>query len=1267
MRIDELITPTPPSAPSTISGSGSGSELIAHTHTEGVDSEAASLLLHFTRGEGNEVAREASCSSSSSFSKGLGSDGGREGSPLRPAPFPIEGIVSYDRLQLPSSSTRPATVEGNRDGASATAVKTWAGPARNRSRSGGTYSPTPTTITTNLNVIRGRSVSYKDKDKFPSDTSTSPNPRNLVGRNNDNSSSGGIPSSPHIAHAPIATPLPSPLPLLDNPHTAARLGLSAPTLQSHLQPPQDSPIVESHTSTSTSGPRHRTRLEAEGSVPVRPSDAGLSDRAGSDSSSGRKGRGSSSAAAGPSQTRIQNPTQTSTSTSIPIPTPITTPGSSSRAPGTQSQSRSRVQVQVPVQTQGTSPDHLALTRTAPGPNPNPDLGDRASASGNLIRAEMIEPEPARPTFTTISTSIPASTPASTTISTSTSTLTPTSTDAEQRRLEYLVWKFGRDMQDTDKETAASRRPILISIFRRLVIQSSLEMIEPLVYSKLELPNRCYVQCGQCRTDESGYSFEMLVHHPFRDEMDDWSQCLAHILSDRHCARVEQHRLETGIQGVHGDPIRMEGVRVEAVRPDAPQPAEPTLKRPREGEEQEDGKRKKRIVKPPDALGFVVTSEQDENADGDADEDVDEGLLRLGFHTSEAAREYIKTRFDMTQADLEQDDLVRGYAAMVVAEQSTKGSFDKIPDLGAIPWDGDAMRIADALTVLGLDSEDMPISGMKWPLTSQQLTAAASIWKLADEPYKETRGFLLCDSVGMGKTCTALTIFMKDIGETGSVRPTLILCPSGIQADVWKAEIEKHVPQLAEKSTCITKGGDWGTLRTDWTKFPIVILSYELLQSFGSTTATLSQSGKDLVTHNEDGSQPVNINLSEFIAYRIIADEFQHMRNPRTRLAKVATSYADEEHIKHVLLLSGTPNPTSMLDLWTPLRLINSLKSDKAFGPWAKQRRKSPKSQSEVMHRLLKHPFYMSRHFDFYEWLRSRGLGQSKTHIVLCSPGQDESAIAFYLLKCLSEFENRREEKSLPTQKIPEDSPTMKILTGMRELSFSFQAFKAWFDANQSLVKLHGDKIGKHLRNALDEVALSAKITSVSQEIFSALGANADSKILVVGQDDAFNGPLQDHLEELGIRSWEATSTTQPDTSMIIYDSNSKDRHTKSELLTRFATDKRIRVMMGPITPLSEGKNLQMCDHLFILDTPRSKAALMQITGRLMRRGQERPVVIKRFTTTGGPDEIYNRMLDESIPMGDLPAVKVDSAHLRKWLSDKLGRRGARGKPKSRPR
>lgn len=35
--------------------------------------------------------------------------------------------------------------------------------------------------------------------------------------------------------------------------------------------------------------------------------------------------------------------------------------------------------------------------------------------------------------------------------------------------------------------------------------------------------------------------------------------------------------------------------------------------------------------------------------------------------------------------------------------------------------------------------------------------------------------------------------------------------------IEKAEIEKHVPQLAEKSTCITKGGDWGTLKADWTK------------------------------------------------------------------------------------------------------------------------------------------------------------------------------------------------------------------------------------------------------------------------------------------------------------------------------------------------------------------------------------------------------------------------------------------------------------------
>lgn len=434
MRINQLITPTPPSAPSTSTRSGSESATHTHTHTEGVDSEAASLLLHFTRGEANESAGEAS--SSSSRSKGLGFDGRRGGSPLRPLPFPIEGVVSGrgdDRLlQLPSRSTGPAIVE---DGASTTAV-TWTGPARNRTRSGGTYSSTPIPLTTNL--IKARSVSYKDKDKFPSDTSTSTSTSSSVGNlvafkgnNNNNSKSsggggGGIPPSPHLALAPT----PSPLPYNDNSRTfKAPLGLPGPLLQVH--PPQGPSDLEEHT--SGSGPRYRL----EGSVPVRSSDAGLSYRPDSPSSSSARTQKGSSAAPG-SQT--QPPTRP----------PITTRGPSPRAAAT------RTQIQVPVQTQGTSPSpsRLTLTRTAPNPNPNPnpnhDLGDRPSASSNLIRAEIIEPEPARPTSTSISTS----TSTSTTIPASTTTPTTISTDAEQRRVGYLVWKFGRDMQDTDKETVS---------------------------------------------------------------------------------------------------------------------------------------------------------------------------------------------------------------------------------------------------------------------------------------------------------------------------------------------------------------------------------------------------------------------------------------------------------------------------------------------------------------------------------------------------------------------------------------------------------------------------------------------------------------------------------------------------------------------------------------------------------------------------------------------------------------------------------------------
>lgn len=50
--------------------------------------------------------------------------------------------------------------------------------------------------------------------------------------------------------------------------------------------------------------------------------------------------------------------------------------------------------------------------------------------------------------------------------------------------------------------------------------------------------------------------------------------------------------------------------------------------------------------------------------------------------------------------------------------------------------------------------------------------------------EKRHGFLLCDDVGMGKTCSALTVIVEDIHVEGDVRQTLVLCPGGIEKSTW---------------------------------------------------------------------------------------------------------------------------------------------------------------------------------------------------------------------------------------------------------------------------------------------------------------------------------------------------------------------------------------------------------------------------------------------------------------------------------------------------
>jgi hypothetical protein len=118
--------------------------------------------------------------------------------------------------------------------------------------------------------------------------------------------------------------------------------------------------------------------------------------------------------------------------------------------------------------------------------------------------------------------------------------------------------------------------------------------------------------------------------------------------------------------------------------------------------------------------------------------------------------------------------------------------------------------------------------------------------------------------------------------------------------------------------------------------------------------------------------------------------------------------------------------------------------------------------------------------------------------------------------------------------------------------------------------------------------VDASLQAYSGYIARVIGIDPLAKILVVGSDSGFQDPLKEILsEEAGLRQFTGFPTTSESVrrQMIIYDSRIHDRQAKEAMLMDFFKQDAINVLMGPLSPLSEGKNLQICNHLILLDTP----------------------------------------------------------------------------------
>jgi SNF2 family DNA or RNA helicase len=141
--------------------------------------------------------------------------------------------------------------------------------------------------------------------------------------------------------------------------------------------------------------------------------------------------------------------------------------------------------------------------------------------------------------------------------------------------------------------------------------------------------------------------------------------------------------------------------------------------------------------------------------------------------------------------------------------------------------------------------------------------------------------------GTGKTRTSL----EGIVQRGSLGRALVLAPLSILQPAWGNDIEKWTPHLR----------------------------YSI--AYAAKREEAFKRNSDIVIANHDAVKWIAENqhyLEKFDT--IIVDEFTAFKNPTSQRTKALINIV--KHFKYRYLLSGTPNPKSVLDLWSPAFILD---------------------------------------------------------------------------------------------------------------------------------------------------------------------------------------------------------------------------------------------------------------------------------------------------------------------------------------------------------
>ena len=178
-------------------------------------------------------------------------------------------------------------------------------------------------------------------------------------------------------------------------------------------------------------------------------------------------------------------------------------------------------------------------------------------------------------------------------------------------------------------------------------------------------------------------------------------------------------------------------------------------------------------------------------------------------------------------------------------------------------------------------------------------------RIGVERWLATPKMLNLSDPGTGKTRTSLEAIVQRC--TG--KRTLVLAPLSILQPAWANDIEKWTPSLS----CGI--------------------------AYASNRAKAFRTKTDVVVTNHDAVKWILDNIEVVGDFdTLIVDEFTAFKNPTAKRTKALMALSN--HFEYIYMLSGTPNPKSILDLWAPTfivdkgerlgRLFNKFRSEVCF-------------------------------------------------------------------------------------------------------------------------------------------------------------------------------------------------------------------------------------------------------------------------------------------------------------------------------------------------